>query len=144
MSEFTRGQLKLAFRWHVAREITDADMEIAEGEIDWMIRTFPRQLLVDNGFVDGNGDITTDFEEALGESRVQLPRILSLDEKLALLGELFQVTLADDEFHHEEGNVLFRAATQLGVSSTELDDFLGTLDQVGDVELDDDLGEDDG
>lgn len=139
MAEFTRGQLKLAFSWHVAREILDADMEIAEGEEQWMAKAFPREALVDAGFVDNGGHPTAYYETCLGEALVTLPDVLSFDEKILLVRTLFAGTLADDEFHHEEGNVLVKAAHLLGLNSDDIEQALETIEDVGEVELDEAL-----
>ena len=136
MSETPRGKLKLAFSWHIAKEITDADLEIAEGEEAWMSKVFPRDTLVDAGFIDSDGKATSEFESCLGEALAMLPEVLPLSEKLIMLTTLFEGTLADDDFHHEEGNVLVKAASLLGVRPSELDEHLASLDQVGEVELD--------
>lgn len=133
---FTRDELTLAFTWHLARQVTDADFDVTDGELSWMDRNFPMKNLWAADFVGENGAPTLRYEDALGEALVVLPDELRLDEKLALITMLFELTLADDEFHHTEGSVIVRAAQLLGVTNSELDAHLSSLDSVGEVDLD--------
>lgn len=132
---FTRDELTLAFTWHLARQVADADFDVTDGELSWMDLHFPTDKLKAAGFVDHSGP-TRRYEDALGEALASLPDDLALEEKLGLITVLFEGTLADDEFHHTEGNVIVRAAQLLGVSNSQLDAHLSSLDAVGDVELD--------
>ena len=70
----------------------------------------------------------------LEQALATLPDALSPADKRAILVELFRGTLADDDFHHREGSVLVRTARLLGMGSTELDEVLSALDEVGDVD----------
>lgn len=133
MPEFTPTQLELAFRWYVATEMLDADFERTETEEDWFATACPTEALASAGFIGPNGDHTPTYERCLGEALVTLPDALSHGEKIRVLRDLLRGGLADDEFHHEEGKVLMKAAMLLGVPYSALFD---SLDEVGEVDLD--------
>lgn len=135
MAETSRDDLKLAFAWHVAREIMDADLEVAEGEVQWLAKHFPADALSTAGFTDASGDPTERYHSALGQALVQLPEMLEGGEKKQLLGTFFSATLADDEFKREEATALVKAAKLLGLSMADLDSFLESHDDVGSLDL---------
>jgi uncharacterized tellurite resistance protein B-like protein len=137
MSDFPRSTLELALSWHLAQEVLLADLEIAETEHAWLAQHFPQSKLQDAGLADEAGARTPFFHDCVSEALITLPETMSRDDKLTLIKTLFAATLADNDFHHKEGNVLVRAVHMLGLSDGDLDGLLGSLDQVGDVDLPD-------
>jgi hypothetical protein len=105
---------KLAFTWHMAREIVVADSETRDAELAWLDARCPPALLREVGFLDDAGP-TELFVDALGRAVVELPDRLTPGEKLALLEGLVDVTAADGVLAAEEMDALAAAARMLGV-----------------------------
>ena len=137
MSDIPRETLELALSWHLAQEVLVADLEFAESEQVWMTRHFPQSALESAGLADAGGARTPYFHDCVSEALISLPETMSLEQKAAMIGVLFSATLADDDFHHQEGHVLVRAAKILGLSTGDLNQVLSSLEQVGDVDLPD-------
>lgn len=132
---FPVDQLKLAFAYHIVRQIVGADGEFGAAEQRWIARAFPPTTLETSGFLDRNL-LTMAFERALETALVELPQRLTLEEKLDLLETFLDASLADEQLHHTEGSLIVKAAELLGVPPDALDKHLDTLDSVGSVELD--------
>lgn len=135
MAGFTLEQLKLAFTWHVARRVIDADGATHQDEAAWLAERFPADQLTRAGFIDTQGAPTSTFENALAEALEVLPTALHKPGRLALLETFLGASLADQELHHTEWSVLLEAAQQLGIQPHEFDAHLDTLDEVGSVDL---------
>lgn len=127
--------LKLAFAWHIVRQIVGADGHLDPKEEKFLHRKFPEGALGAAGFVDDGGLPSDAFRAALGEAMIGLPETLDLEAKIDLLDTFMDATLADDEFHHEEGNLLVKASRLLGMSSSELNAWLDATREVGQLEL---------
>ena len=131
----TLEQMKLAFCWHLARRIVQADTVVQVAESEWLQGRFPEQDLRDAGLIDDAGSESGAFNAILGQAMVDLPDVLDLQGKFEVLQALFDATLADAEFHHREGDALVNAGRLLGMSTTDIEAFLSSQSEVGDVEL---------
>lgn len=127
--------LKMAFCWHLARRIMQADTVVEVSEAVWLLDRFPLDALQAAGLADKQGAETEDFSEILGQAMVVLPDALDLSGKFEVLKSLFDATLADADFHHQEGHALIKAGRLLGMSTSEIEQFLEEQTEVGDVEL---------
>ena len=132
---FAIDQLKLAFAYSIVEEIVDAGEEVDDAERKYLAETFPATSLASCGFLDENGKLNDDYRAAVEESLETLSGALALDDKFALVDIFMGASLADGEFHHEEGNVMVWAARLLGITSDQLDSHLDTIDEVGSVDL---------
>ena len=133
----TVEQMKLAFCWHLARRIVQADTVVQVAESEWLQERFPEQDLRAAGLTDESGSESKSFNAILGQAMVDLPDVLDLQGKFEVLKALFDATLADAEFHHREGDALVNAGRLLGMSTTEIEQFLSEQAEVGEVELPD-------
>lgn len=132
---FALDQLKLAFAYSIVEEIVDADEKVDEAERRYLAETFPATSLESCGFLDGDGSLNDDYRAAVAQSLETLANDLDLQEKFKLIDIFMGASLADGEFHHEEGNVMVWASRLLGISSDQLDKHLDTFDDVGSVDL---------
>jgi uncharacterized tellurite resistance protein B-like protein len=135
MDTASKERLKLAFAYDIVRRMVDADDQISDAETKFVMTQFPWSLLEIQGLVDQARRFTPAFDVAVADARAKLPTALPLEEKLALISLFVDASVADDEFHHNEGDVLVEAAHALGVSTAELMNHLGTLPSVGDVDM---------
>ncbi len=134
MSDFSLEQMKLALAYHMVVETIDADLEVNDAEERFLSRTFPADSLRKAGFVDNTGT-TVRFEQCLGQALITLPETMSLADRLAILTQVFQASLADEEFARQEGAVLVKASRLLAITPSQLDDHLDALESVGNVDL---------
>jgi hypothetical protein len=116
-------------RW-AALQDGGANLELLDG---W----YPVVVLMGAGLVGEDGRPTGAWADAKAEALVRLPSELTDAAKLDLLTHLFELCVADGIMERDEGSTLFSAATDLGVSSSDLDAHLDTLtDHVGEIDLD--------
>jgi len=129
-------QLKLAFAYSIVEEIVGADEKVDEAERRYLAEVFPSITLESCGFLDDQGELNDDYRAAVAASLEVLANALPLAKKFELIDMFMGASLADGEFHHEEGNVMVWASRLLGISSSELDQHLESLADVGSVDLD--------
>jgi uncharacterized tellurite resistance protein B-like protein len=135
MADYPIDQLKLAFAYQMVQEIVSADSEIDIAEMSYLDEVFPNSTLASCGFIDSDYKLTPRFHDAVRISRIELPRNLSLAQKLELVDTFLDASLSDADFHHREGHVLVNAALALGVTSAEFDQHLNTSNDVGSIDL---------
>ncbi len=132
---FALDQLKLAFAYSIVEEIVDADEKVHDAERRFLAEKFPATSLESCGFLDDKGELNDDYRAAVAESLERLGNELDLQEKFALIDIFMGASLADGEFHHEEGNVMVWASRLLAITSDQLDAHLDTNDDVGSLDL---------
>ncbi|MBT3218213.1 MAG: hypothetical protein HN348_03910 [Proteobacteria bacterium] len=120
-------RLKLAFAVYIAQLIIEADNRIDYREMKLWGQLFPRNLLRQASFVDDEGNLNADFEQARQEALITLPGSLSLDEKLELLTVLHGASMADGELEAHELDVLAKGADLLGIPPTTFTTHLAQL-----------------
>ena len=135
MSEFSMQHMKLALSYHMVRETINADLEITDAERRFLAGAFPADSLRDAGFIGPRGGTSVHYERCLGAALISIPETLSLDERLTILTQVFQASLADESFAREEGAVLVKASKLLAITSQQLDAHLQLMDDVGSVAL---------
>ncbi len=120
MTTHDLARLKLAFAYHLAELVVDADGQVQPMETAFLERAFPRAHLAEQGLIDDEGAWTTVFSATVEEALRVLPNALSRDEKGALMEVLRQASASDQEGAHEhEQNVLLVAARLLGLNPSE-------------------------
>jgi uncharacterized tellurite resistance protein B-like protein len=134
-------QLKLAFAYSIVEEIVDADQNVNDAERRYLSEVFPAITLESCGFVDEDGKLNDDYRAAVARSLEVLSGALTLHQKFELIDLFMGASLADGEFHHEEGNVMIWASRLLGLSTAELDGHLSSLAEVGAIDLPEPEGE---
>jgi len=134
-TDFNISELKLAFGLHISQMITDADNKIADVEQVFLETAFPRAELLKAGFIKEEGGTTERFDAAVGEALMRLQKELSTHTKLELIDIFFDLSIVDDEFAQQEGNVIVVAARFLGLTNDELDAHLASREEVGEVDL---------
>lgn len=133
--------LLLAFRLHVAELIVGADSDVHPYEAEHLRFFFPRERLVEVGFVDAEGERTERYHEAAMEALERLPGALQVPEKVKILEELMGAVLADGDFDPKEGTALVNGARLLGLDDELIQVFLDShiaLDGVKLADLEDD------
>ena len=120
-------RMRIAFAVKVAREIVDADGVLDMGEIELLTRAFPTPLMQRVGFLDTRTRLTPEVEAVFADALRELPRVLTLTEKLELVTLFHRTCLADGELHPSELDILMRAARQLVIPERALDDHLHHL-----------------
>lgn len=113
--------LQLAFAIRVAQQIVHADGVLDRHELDLLSRTFPIPMLAAAGLTDGRGALLPGYEEAWRVAQRELPRVLTLTEKLDLVTLFHRTCLVDGELHPAELAVLRRAAAALEVPDGTLE-----------------------
>jgi uncharacterized tellurite resistance protein B-like protein len=113
-------RLKLAFAVSIAKEIVDADTTMDYSEFKLFGQIFPNHLLVEQGFVDGEGRFTEALGAAWAEARQVLPQALSREDKLDVLTIFYGASIADDELDSRELRVIREASSLLGISFEDL------------------------
>lgn len=113
--------LQLAFSIRIAQEIVYADGVLDKHELDLLSRTFPIPVLAAAELTDERGRLLPGFEGAWRVAVSELPRVLTLTEKLDLVTLFHRTCLVDGELHPDELEVLRRAARLLEVPDGTLD-----------------------
>ena len=131
-------RLMLAFTLHMVREVLGADAVFTPEEIRFLHENFPEDLLVDCGFLSDSGHTTDAFEADRNLALVELPDMLTLDEKLTLIELLLRASAADTILQQEEQQVLYDAADALGVSRVVLDEQITQWLLAGRITMDED------
>jgi len=129
MSEFSKEQLTLALGHHVGQKVIGSDRELDKRELAVLHRLFPREGMEAAGFVDAKGRFTPRFEEAARMAMSVLPGLLDDAAKRALMGQWYELAMADDEFERSEDVVLHRAGEVLGYEAEAVDALLLELAQ---------------
>lgn len=135
MSEFSIQQMKLAISYHAVLKTIEADLQITGAERRFLSGVFPKTSLIEAGFTDENGVFTKRYKRCLGEALISIPETLALEERLAILTQVFQASLADESFAPEEGAVLVYASKLLAITADQLDVHLEQMEAVGNVDL---------
>ena len=134
--EFSIEQLKSVFVYHVVETIVGADDRLSPDEVLFLQAVYPVSRMVVDGFSNDSGELTPLFGDARAVALEELPKRLSLAEKLSLVTTFLDACVVDGHLDHDEGSMLFEAATLLGVSSSDFNRHLDTLaDIVGNVDL---------
>lgn len=120
-------RLRIAFAVRVARRIVDADGILDLSEIELLSRTFPNGVLRRVGFLDGRDLLTPEVDRAWRHALAELPRVLTLTEKLELVTLFHRTCDVDGDIHPRELDVLREAAAMLAVPRSTLDAHLGSL-----------------
>ena len=127
--------LRMAFARHVLQELW-GNRAPSEPEQLLLEALAPRERLRAAGLLDEHDQFTALWIDARAQALERLPRELSHEDKLRLLRDLFEVSVADGQLERQEGSGLLGAATLLGVGSSEFDALLDTLtEHVGSIEL---------
>lgn len=113
-------RLKIAFAVQIAKRIAEADGMWDLGEVELLTRTFPTPMMQRAGFLDHRlqlmPEAQTLYRQALGE----LPRVLTMGEKLELLGLFYRTCSVDGEIHPRELDVLVESGAMLEVPHDQL------------------------
>lgn len=114
-------RMRIAFAVLVARRIVEADGILDLSEIELLARTFPTPVLDRAGFLDAHCELTSEVERMYGQALAELPRVLTMSEKLDLLTLFHRTCDVDGEIHPSELAVLREAAELLEVPQPTLD-----------------------
>ena len=137
-SEFSVDELKLAFAYHVVQLIVGADQVVSQAEAVYVTCHFPAEILRSSGYVDDDGLLTPRFSAARDAALADLPDLLDMAAKRALVSMFVGAAVVDDQLDHGESQIFVAAASLLGLSTDELDAHLDTLDDsVGSFDLPD-------
>ena len=134
--------LLLAFRLHVAELIVGADSDVHPHEVAHLKFFFPRETLLDAGFIDADGERTDAYADAAMAALETLPDALNVPQKVKLLEELMGAVLADGAFDPAEGTALVQAARLLELDDELIQAFLDAhiaLDGVKLADLEEDV-----
>jgi hypothetical protein len=129
-------QLQLAFAFHMVRELAGADAQLDRAELDWIRSTFPAGQLKAAGLIDVTGRTTPLFDELRHRALVELPDLLSPEQKLDLIELVTKASAADGVLAAEEADAIAAVARILGVPDDQWLGFLDGLLQSGLVERD--------
>ncbi len=113
-------RMKVAFAFHVATMIVDADDRVDPKEMLMMTEAFPRELLDGLAFVDDKNQFTGDYYAAVDEALEVLPGYLSDEEKLRLVTIFARISFSDGDLDLREGTLLMEAAQYLGLSEAQV------------------------
>lgn len=125
--EQPRDRLVLAFAASLARSIAGADGMYDAQELHSLNQWFPKSLLKQFGFLDGQGRLNDDFLSAKKEALLTLPASLNSNEKMHLLGVLYEMASADGEIHEKEFHLIQQAAARLDADTALLSKHLAGL-----------------
>lgn len=115
MAEFSKDQLTLALAHHVGQKLIGADRVLEESELAALHRAFPKERMVEAGFVEpGTGSFTDRFEEAARTAFRELRGQLTEDEKMDLMRVWWSLSEADGEIAAVESDVMLKAGQVLG------------------------------
>jgi hypothetical protein len=128
--------LERVFTRNLVDAIARADDHVRPDEAELVERICPAGPLRAVGLLDDRGLPTPAFEAVRREALDLLPARLTLDRKLAIVGQLLDLCVVDGHLHRDESSLLFRAAQLLGVSPAQFDGYLDSVtEHVGSVEL---------
>jgi uncharacterized tellurite resistance protein B-like protein len=120
-------RLQIAFAVKVARAIVDADGVLDLGEIELLTMAFPTPMMENAGFLDAQEQLTPAVDDAYRKAVSELPRILTMPEKLDLVSLFHRTCMADGELHPTELDILLKAAVMLDIDEETLRDHLRSL-----------------
>ncbi len=120
-------RLRIAFVAVLARRVVAADGKWDQGEVELLSRTFPADLMARAGLLDGERRLTADVKKLYRQALAELPRVLTLDEKLDLLTLLHRTGAADGSMDEKEMAVLQEASAMLEVRYPALLEHLRNL-----------------
>lgn len=120
-------QLQLAFAYHRVVELIGVDHQVDDAELAFLDATFPRDELRACGLLDGDGATTPRFADAVQTALTELPQLLTLGEKLALVELVAGASAADGVLVPEEADALAAVARTLGVDDAQ---WLGHLEAL--------------
>jgi uncharacterized tellurite resistance protein B-like protein len=117
---FELPELHLAFAYHHAQLVVQADGRVVEEEARLLEEAFPFDDIIAARFFDpSTKQFTPRFGEALRMAIEVLPEALSGEGKFVLMGLLLKLCLVDGDYHPREAAVLLRAGLMLGVSERD-------------------------
>lgn len=125
-------RLKIAFGVEVLRRIAEADGVLHARELEALQSAYPAGRLRQLGFIDDEG-LTEAWARAAERARDVLPRRLSHQEKLLLLGFFHTVTLSDGALDPREVREVHEAARILEIRVDELGEHLDRMTGVTDT-----------
>ncbi len=108
-------KLRIAFTMQVVNRIARADGALDTGEIAWLGRIFPDELVRSVGFLDDNDDLTETFYVSAATAGEVLADELGQAVKLELLEACHKASVSDGVLHETEWAILHEAARTLGV-----------------------------
>ena len=123
--------LQLAFVYHLVNQLIGIDDHIDVRELDFLERTFPRDLMEECNFLDAEGHFTQAFEEARDLALLALPEHLTVGERLALMEVLIDASASDGVLEPEEAQILNTAAVLLHIEAEAWTDHLDRLLEFG-------------
>jgi uncharacterized tellurite resistance protein B-like protein len=124
--DFARGELVLAFTWHVVHQIVDADGVVTDDERAFIGRRLPPDELERAAFVGPDGQFTKRFDAALGEALLVLPT-LPLEDRTRIVETLYLAAIADEDFERSEEAIVRRSARLLGLRDEDYARILDVL-----------------
>ena len=108
--------LKLVFSFYIVDQIVKADQSLTPSEMEWVCRSFPREVLLGHGIINDSNILTPVYRDLLAEALFRLPTELSHEDKLKMLESFMESALVDGEFEARESHVIVKASRLLGVS----------------------------
>ena len=112
---WSKDQLKYAFAMEMVKQVIEAKEHILEVERTYFFTCFPRELILKLELENPNQRREC-FEEAIR----QLPKILSFDEKLQIVGMCLGAGLCNDQLGFREFSIIELTATSLEITTEEL------------------------
>ena len=129
---------KLVFLRHTMLRLARVDAKLLPEERALLDEVCPPEVLREHGLMADDGTLTAAYVDRLDRARAELPDVLSLGDKLAMITRFVDMAIIDGELHHDEGVLLLEAATELAVDPEDFDTHLdGLTDKVGQVDLTD-------
>lgn len=115
-------QMRLAFAWNAAVEMIMADGDVAPEEAALVSDRYASRART-LGLVDADGRYTPLFKAALADAPAAL-LALPREERLALLGEIVDVVVADGIIDMAEADKVEGVTRALGLASSDVADLL--------------------
>ncbi|MCB9688904.1 MAG: hypothetical protein H6738_16035 [Alphaproteobacteria bacterium] len=113
-------RLKIAFAVQIAKRIAEADGMWDLGEVELLTRTFPTAMMQRAGFLDHRRELMPEAQTMYRQALSELPRVLTMGEKLELLALFHKTCSVDGEIHPRELDVLVESGAMLQVPHDQL------------------------
>ena len=127
--------MKLVFLRHVLEDMARADNVLTPDELAMIDRLCPPAQMREAGLLDDKDQLTPLGTELRNRAIDELPRVLPLEDRLAMVTSLVELAIVDGQLDRNEGSLLYLAATLLGVE-TVFDDHLDSLtDHVTSIDI---------
>ena len=117
---FDREELVFVFGYLMAQRIVGADGDVHPREAQFLADQFPDAAMRRFGLRDADGRPTARWDHAVDEALLALPALLSVDERLDLVGSLWRAAQADSALHPDEAAAVAHGARLLGVPADQV------------------------